>query len=216
METRVLNIVSPDGEWLESIRLLRLDPDQFRFDVAYQPGEPKGLLAWQMETGAVLIVNGGFFTEANDATGLVISGGQTYGRSYEQFGGMFAVSATGPDLRWLPQQPYDPGEPLQAALQSFPMLLAPGGVAVPGEDDGNRERRTVVARDQQGRILFLIAGYGHFTLYGLGQYLTATDLALDVALNLDGGASSGLLLAEPLVHIPAFVLLPTVIVVHDR
>lgn len=216
LDPRVLNITGDDGALLESMTILRLDAARFRFDVAYAPGAPQSLPAWQADTGALLVVNGGFFTEANEATGLLISGGQRYGHSYEGFGGMFAVTAQGPDVRWLREQPYDAQEPLLAALQAFPMLLTPGGAPGPQEDDGIRARRTVVALDNEGHLYFIIATQGHFTLYGLSRYLQASDLTLDRALNLDGGASSGLLLAEPQLYIPSLSLLPSVIVVYEQ
>ena len=37
-----------------------------------------------------------------------------------------------------------------------------------------------------------------------------------MAMNLDGGTSTGLLMAEPYEHLPAFVRLPTVIAVYPR
>ncbi|MDX1686847.1 MAG: phosphodiester glycosidase family protein, partial [Candidatus Promineifilaceae bacterium] len=170
--------------------------------------------------GALLLVNGGFYTEEYVATGLIISEGEVSGVSYQGFGGMFAVTDAGPAVRSLREAPYDPAEPLRDALQSFPLLLAPGGrVAFPRED-GAQARRTVVAQDVDDRLLFLVASRGHFTLHQLSRYLAASDLGLDVALNLDGGPSSGFLLAsatadEPLLHVPAFTLLPAVITVHE-
>lgn len=216
LEQRVLNLTGPDGDWLESLLILRLQPQLFHFDVAYSPGEPQSLTSWQAQSGALLVVNGGFFTEENLATGLLISGGQRHGVSYEAFGGMFAVTADGPSLRWLPQQPYNPDEALQAALQAFPMLLTPGGVPGPSSDDGQRARRTVVAQDNSGRILFLLAMRGHFTLYELSRYLQQSDLDLDMALNLDGGASTGLILADPPLFVPPLSLLPAVITVYVK
>ncbi len=216
LEQRVLNLLAEDGELLEHMVILRLDPAHYRFDVAYRPGEPLSLARWQEETGALLVVNGGFFTEEQLATGLLIADGQTYGASYEGFGGMFAVTAEGPSLRWLAQQPYTPGEPMQAALQAFPMLLTPGGAPGPSSDDGQRARRTVAAQDSAGRVLFMVAARGHFTLYQLSRYLQASDLELDTALNLDGGASSGLLLAEPAIFVPALSSLPAIIVVYEK
>lgn len=216
MEQRIMNVTGADGEWLESVTILRLDPASFRFDVLYNPGEPKTLSEWRAQSGALLVVNGGFFTEDNEATGLVVSNGQASGSSYEGFGGMFAVTERGPAIRWLPEEPYDPQEPLLAALQSFPMLLTPGGVPGIPADDGQRARRTVVALDEQGRLLFLVSSFGHFTLHGLSRYLDAPDLALDRALNLDGGASSGLLLSDPQLFVPAFEQLPTVIAIYAQ
>jgi uncharacterized protein YigE (DUF2233 family) len=200
----------------ETLYLLRLDPATFRFDVAYQPGQPLSLAQWQAQTGALLVVNGGFFTEANLATGLTIVDGQPSGTSYTSFGGMLAIGQAGPELRWLPQQPYDPAESLLAGLQSFPMLIRPGGLPGYPEEDNLPARRTVIGQDRAGRILFLIANSGTLSLNQLGRYLADSDLDLDRALNLDGGASSGLLLADPADGVMAFSLLPAVITVYPR
>ena len=103
LELRILNVVDEQRLWQESVTVLRLDPAYFRFDVHYRPGKPLQLEAWQMETGALLVVNGGFYTEEYFATGLVISGTAPFGSSYAGFGGMFAVTAAGPEVRrWLP------------------------------------------------------------------------------------------------------------------
>ena len=220
LERRVLNLVDDEGRWLENVTVLRLAPDAFHFGVAYRPGAPQGLQAWQAQTGALVVVNGGFYTEADVATGLIISEGQASGVSYRDFGGMFAVTEAGPTVRSLRETPYDPAEPLQAALQSFPLLLAPGGRPAVPEEDGQQARRTVVATDTAGRVLFLVAARGHFTLHQLSRYLATSDLELNVALNLDGGPSSGLLLAppepgDPPLHVSTFAPLPAVITVHD-
>ncbi|MFW5943015.1 MAG: phosphodiester glycosidase family protein [Chloroflexota bacterium] len=216
LEQRTLNLISDEDEWLENVTLLRLEPARFRFDVHYQPDDPLDLVGWQAQTGALMVVNGGFFTESYQATGLIVVNGDASGVSYEGFGGMFAVTEQGPEVRWLLAQPYDPQEPLRAALQSFPMLLTPGGVVAVSEEDGQRARRTVVARDRQQRLLFLLFNRGHFTLHELSRFLADSDLELDVALNLDGGASSGLYMAQPAFYAPAYSLLPVVITVHDR
>jgi uncharacterized protein YigE (DUF2233 family) len=220
LEQRILNVIDEQRVWQETVTVLRLDPAFFRFDVAYRPREPLQLPQWQAETGALLVVNGGFYTEEYLATGLVVREGVASGISYEGFGGMFAVTEQGPEVRSLVSSPYDPAESLLAALQSFPLLLRPGGEVGFPEEDGRRARRTVVAQDRVGRILFLVANRGSFTLHGLSTYLAASDLELDVALNLDGGPSSGLILAgegeEPALYLPAFALLPAVIAVHPR
>jgi uncharacterized protein YigE (DUF2233 family) len=142
--------------------------------------------------------------------------GQASGQSYADFGGMFAVSESGPEVRGLGARPYNPNEPLLYALQSFPMLLTPGGQIGYPTEDGDSNRRTVVGQDRDGRILFILAPWGSFTLHELSLWLAASDLNLDVALNLDGGTSTGLHLAEPELVIPAFTSLPIVILVNSK
>jgi len=209
----------PDSGW-ETLRLglerrtLRLQPDQYRFEIGYQPGEPQSLAQWQAETGALLVVNGGFFTEAFVATGLIVMEGKASGDSYEGFGGMFAVTEDGPELRSLAERPYSPNEPLTYALQSFPLLVKPGGELGFPEEDSQYARRTVVGQDRNGRLLFIVTS--SITLHQLSRFLVTSDLDLDVALNLDGGPSSGLLLAESEEGTAALLPLPAVILVFSK
>jgi len=216
LERRVINLNDEDEDSTQSFYLLRIDPDLYRFNVGYHPGEARSLLNWGEETEALIVVNGGYFTEDNHATGLVISEGVSSGSTYLGFGGMFSVGTEGPTLRWLQQQPYDETEPLSAAVQSFPMLITPGGKLGYKDETGEKARRTVVAIDQDGLILLIISPSATFTLADLGRYLINSDLNLDRALNLDGGASTGLLLADPLEGIPAFSELPSVLLVYPK
>jgi exopolysaccharide biosynthesis protein len=118
----------------------------------------------------------------------------------------------------LAQQPYDPNEPLQSALQSFPILVKPGGELGfgPEHEDYVQARRSLIAQDQAGRILLMVAPQGNLTLHQLSAFLTDADLGIDIAINLDGGPSSGILLAGTDEVIPALSPLPIVITVHQR
>jgi uncharacterized protein YigE (DUF2233 family) len=216
LERRVVTLFTGQGQPLETIYLLRLEPAYFQFGVAYRPGLPHSLAQWQADTGALIVVNAGYFTESYIHTGRIVSEGVATGQSYGDFAGMLAVTAVGPELRWLRQQPYDPAEPLLAAVQSFPLLVKPGGELGFPDEDHRFSRRTVVGQDGHGRILFLIAPWGRLSLHQLSRYLVESDLDLQIALNLDGGTSTGLLLAEPAEGFPAFVPLPAVITVHER
>jgi hypothetical protein len=219
LERRTLEI-EKDGVYLESLFILRLEPDEFRFGVTY---DPQGLTLeeWQAQTGALIVINGGYFRLEGDdyiPNGLTVIDGVALGESYGAFGGMLAVSENGPELRWLAQQPYDLNEPLQAALQSFPILVKPGGqLGFPAEhEDHISARRTVIARDMAGRILLMVAPQGNLSLHQLSDFLSTADLEIDIAINLDGGPSSGILLSDPLIEIPALAPLPVVITMHER
>lgn len=220
VERRWLAVRDAAGQALDRMLVVRLDPASVRFDVGYAPAAPLDLDAWRAETGALLVVNGGFFTEGYHATGLVVTHGTAHGQSYGAFAGMFAVTEAGPDVRWLAARPYDPAEPLTAALQAFPMLVLPGGTAgvAPGDAGSDAARRTWIGQDGQGRVLAGVAPSGGLTLADLSAWLAAADLGLDRALNLDGGGSTGLLLAAEGggTVIPAFDRLPTVILAFSR
>jgi hypothetical protein len=216
LERRVINLDSNDDSSTQSLYILRIDPNLYQFNVGYHPGEAQSLLKWGEESEALIVVNGGYFTEDNHATGLIVSEGVSSGSSYLGYGGMFSVGSRGPMMHWLQQQPYDETEPLLAAVQSFPMLITPGGQLGYKDETGEKARRTVVAIDRDGGILLIISPSATFTLAELGRYLINSDLNLDAALNMDGGASTGLLLAEPLEGIPAFSELPSVLLVYPK
>ena len=220
LERRVIPIYNDSNQQVESLYVWRLDQDHFRLDVAFAE-RPKTLETWQEETSAVMVVNGGYFSINNErysADGLMIVNGMASGRSFMGYGGMLAIDRSGAELRWLVQNPYNSHEQLQAALQAFPMLVKPGGeLGFPATRENHaRARRTVIAQDKEGRILFIVAPQAYFTLHQLSLYLTESDLNLDIAINLDGGGSTGILVDNPREVIPSKVLLPFVILVYPR
>ena len=129
-----------------------------------------------------------------------------------------AVAPAGVEVRSLETEPYDPSEPLTAAVQSFPLLIKPGGLLGYPEEDGIPSRRTVIGQDTQGNILVILCPNGTFTLHALALELLESDLDLDVALNLDGGTSAGLWVAsgKAEIKIPSLVAVPAVILIDPR
>jgi Phosphodiester glycosidase len=220
LERRVIDIYDEQNQRLESVYVWRLDQKYFRMDVAFDE-RPKSLETWHQETDAIMVVNGGYFSIENERyfpDGLTILNGTASGSSFDGFGGMLAIDRARAELRWLVQKPYRSGEQLQAALQSFPILVQPGGgLGFPASRENHaKARRTVIAQDTQGRILLIVTPEGYFTLHKLSAYLAESDLRVDIALNLDGGGSTGILVANPREVIPAKVLLPFVILVYAR
>jgi uncharacterized protein YigE (DUF2233 family) len=220
LERRVIRIYNDQNQQVESVHIWRLDQNYFRMDVAYDE-TPKSLETWQRETNALMVVNGGFYSVENERyfpNGLTIVNGRAYGRSFRGFGGMLAIQEDRAELRWLVERPYNPYGRLQAALQSFPVLVQPGGELGFGAERENHvsARRTVIGQDKNGRILFIVAPQGYFTLHQLSVYLTESDLNLDIAVNLDGGGSTGILVATPREIISPNRSLPFVILVYAR
>jgi hypothetical protein len=220
LERRSINIYSNQNQLTESLYIVRLDQNLFQLDVAYSE-TPKSLKDWQTETKASVVVNGGYFRIENDRyipNGLTIVDGRSIGNSYDTYAGMLAINELDAELRWLADKPYDPNENLSAALQSFPVLIKPvGKMGFPEQyEDGVQARRTVIGQDLDGRILFIVASQGYFTLHQFSVYLTESDLNLSIAVNLDGGPSSGILVTNPPEIIPAQTPLPFVIVAYAR
>jgi len=215
LERRTIRLEEADGRLIERFTILRLDPSLFTFAIGYSPGQPKPLVTWQEESGALIAMNGGFFTEAYLATGLIVVDGQASGTSYVGFGGMVTIGEGGVDVRSLVERPYDPSETFSYALQAFPMLVL-NGAASYQTADLDAARRTVIGVDGDGRVLLIFASWGGLTLAELSSYLASADLGLVNALNLDGGTSTGLILTDPPENIPAFVAVPSVILVFPK
>jgi len=129
LERRVISVYNEQSQQVESVHIWRLDQNYFQLDVAFD-STPKSLDTWQRETNALMVVNGGYYSIENERyfpNGLTIVNGEASGRSFDGFGGMLAINESEAELRWLVQKPYQAYERLQAALQSFPILVRPGG-----------------------------------------------------------------------------------------
>jgi hypothetical protein len=202
------------GDMQAPVSVVRLDPQAVHFSVGYQPAAPPTLSEWVVTEGALALINGGFFDEAGETVALLIQAGQPIGESYVGRGGMFAVSPAGEvSLRALADTPFDPEEPLAEALQGWPLLVRPGGAQAYSYEDGARARRSAVALDRSGRVLFIACPTSAFTLAELSAWLAAADLDVDAAVNLDGGSSTGLLLRSAAApeRVEPFVALPIVL-----
>lgn len=219
VELREMDVAT--GSVVERVVIVRLAPENLRFRVLYEPDHPRPVSAWADESRALLVVNGGYFDPEGHATALLVSGGQRAGVPLGDFAGMFAVNAGGQvSVRWLQEQPYDPAEELVEAVQSFPVLVKPGGVmGFPAEaDEGTPARRTIVAQDDAGRILFIVAPRGYLGLHEMAVFLTGSNLEIEIALNLDGGGSTGLWLNSGAggVEIDSITPVPSVIVIEKQ
>jgi uncharacterized protein YigE (DUF2233 family) len=203
----------------DTVTIARFDVQDINLSVAYQPKQPLLLSQWMQQEHATAIINGGYFDSDDDATALVISNGQTFGQTYNGFGGMLAVNAQGNiTLRSLNQQPYSSSESqLQQAIQSSPMLVL-GGKATTFSANATSSRRSIVAIDKQGRLLFIVSPNESFTLNELSQLLVSSDLSIETALNLDGGSSTGLYVNSGSQHVAIDSLneIPLVIIVKSK
>jgi hypothetical protein len=213
MERREVDAAFPAIGLMERVVVFRVVTEAFVLRVRYTPGLPAFVSAWEPQ--ARLVVNGNFFDENNVAQGLVVSDGEYFGQSYQDFGGMLAVdSAGGVRIRSMLDEPFRGDEALVQAVQGFPMLIRPGAAPYANED-GARARRTVLGQDAEGRLLIFVAASGLFTLSEMAAWLAAGDFGLGAALNLDGGGSTGYR-AGPNDQADSITPVPVVLAVYDR
>ena len=189
----VVQMIAQVNQRDEALTVARINPPQTQVQVRYAQTTPKRVREWYLAEEADLVINGGYYSPENQALGLLIMNQQKFGQSYRGFGGMFAVRNRKLSLQWLKTQPYQADAAIDFALQCFPMLVTRGRVVEGIQDNGEQNRRSFVALDRRGRVLFGITQAAQWTLTDLAQYLQqANQFEIVEALNLDGGASTGL------------------------
>lgn len=155
-------------------------------------------------TGALLTINGGFFTKEGDPVGMVISDGQKLADYSEKGGsGVFAVYGRTLRIGWAQNMVGASPQPEQA-IQNGPLLVEPGRVFGIYHIREKYYHRTAVGLDEEGRLLVFLTKkiYGPDEMKsGLNLYETAAifhdpasegGLEAVSALNLDGGTSTGM------------------------
>jgi len=175
------------------ITVVRIDPTRVDIKVQYTPTDPHRMSDWHNVTDADVIINAGFFTPQKTATGLLITNGKAYGQSYKGFGGMFSIRDGKPRLQGLGSQPYTPDVKITQAVQTFPMLVQNSKVMqnLPTED--RHTYRSFIGIDKMGKVLLGITRSSSWLLSDLAAMLAShPTLNIDSALNLDGGASTGI------------------------
>ncbi|MFW6082803.1 MAG: phosphodiester glycosidase family protein, partial [Chloroflexota bacterium] len=155
IELREMDVHGAESLPAERLTIIRLDPGEFQIRVHYDPAKPLPVSTWGEMLDALLLVNAGYFSPESaggyETVGMLITDGETWGRPLQDYAGMLAVTGEGQaSVRWLRHQPYNPGENLSQAVQSFPVLVRPGGIMgfAADADDGAIARRTVVAQDR--------------------------------------------------------------------
>ena len=203
---------------LTSFLAVRIDPALYALRAHYQPGQPLTASQWQAALpGAAVFVNANFFNAENQILGLLVADGIAYGQSFAGFGGMAQVQGGVPRVRSLIAEPYF-GEPLEQAVQAFPMLMLNGEPTFERTDGDRPSRRTIVGQDRAGRIVLITTNsLIGMRLADLGAYLASTDLDLLHTLNLDGGGSTMMTITTGAPQIvPSFDPVPAVLAVYPK
>jgi exopolysaccharide biosynthesis protein len=94
-------------------------------------------------------------------------------------------------------------------------MLIENGQRTTFNANATSQRRSIIAEDKQGRLLLIASPSAAFALDELADLLASSDLGLQTALNLDGGASTSLYLhagkqditIDPLTPLPIVVII---------
>ena len=212
-------------------RLVALFLDLARFSVGLRMN-PEAAPLEALRGDALAIANAGYFTEARQPTGLLVSDHERLHRFVRSAGGAGSgvLTVQGGRVRLLERDALraEDVEGVEMAIQAGPRLIEADGRPGIRSDDGQRANRTAIGRDGHGRFVLAVtyADDGGFarglTLFELQDILRNQlvrfdpRLGLEVALNLDGGPSTGLHVEAPRIDLPASSRVVSTLVVDRR
>ena len=178
-----------DGETVDRMMLVRLDPRYYQFSVHWDPTGSRTAEAWRRELGAAVVVSGSYFDrDFAPLTPLRTSGRPAGPTSYDSSHGAFVVD--GHNVKILDLRDRDVFKVIgqfPEAMVSYPLLIDPNGENRAVETKTWLASRNFVAIDRKGYVVLGATETGFFTLHRLGEFLQKGPLELRLALNLDGG-----------------------------
>lgn len=202
------NDAIPENEWLavtegvgymryeDNTRLLttelyRLDPSAIEFLLVNDPENAVSVSEWRDKyKDAILIVNGSYFAENFEPTGMLIDEGVVGDAAYSYEKSALLELAPTPQIH-----DTQDGAPnlslIEEGLQSYPVLIRDGELAL-GQDSGKVAQRTFMGTDVQGNLYIGVIPYNFVTLHEMMLSLNALDVEWKHVLNLDGAGSTGL------------------------
>lgn len=207
----------PGGDELAQLIVLRIDPEVYEFRTVYRPGAPLRVAGWREQLPqAELLVNTNFFNRARQAIGYVVSDGRQMNAPDTRRGGLFLVVDGLPAVIGIAELSEWAGASIEQAAQGWPLLVRDGKAAYDDRRRTERNRRTVIAQDQGGRILIMVAPLLGLSLADLSAYLERADLQIVTALNMDGGGSTLLALPQQSYVQPAWDAVPAILALYRR
>jgi exopolysaccharide biosynthesis protein len=211
------------------VLVTRVDPSAAIFRVYYRPGQRQTVQDWAVQMpSAVLIVNASYSQFGRRAIGLVVINNQVVtpatGRSDS---GRFQVEGDRPLIGPLTTDHVDAmlaSSQYVDGFEGYPLLIDQGQPlsSFARYDSGARARRTVIAQDNQGRVLVVMTSPIDLTEMSMADMVTwlqNSGLGVVSALNLDGGTSSQIYLWGS--NVPpelkqGYVSVPVVLVAYPR
>ena len=210
LEYQIVGWELPETGFGADLHVLRVDPEMVRLNVidSRDFGLPRMTVKeMALRTGALAVVNGGYFDTADRPVGLIIRNGEvTSGLRRRDWGVLILDDVR---ARIVHTRRYQRRKNITQALQTGPRLVVRGRETTLKQ---TFKRRSAVGIDRAGRILLVVALTSGpettMTLAELGTILRMPEAegglgCLD-ALSLDGGGSTQLVIntGETIVEVP--------------
>lgn len=183
-----------ESEYKTSIHLkvLKVDPHRYPIRIIHSKDYNEKKLSvkeFSNRSGALAVINGGFFLSDYEPLGLIIQDGIIINRISKADWGIFLIEKGEP--RIIHTRDYRYNKNISQALQVGPRLVV-GGKAVKLKNQVARRSALGITRDK--KVVFLVSGDSVVYADDLAEImrLAPSDggLGCEFAINLDGGPSS--------------------------
>ncbi len=177
-----------------TIHAFQIDPKEHRIDVLIAENEEAGSSIKRMarKAGALIAINGGFFTPKHTSIGLIIKEGKQVSKLHRT-SWWSILQITGGEPAIVSPRAFKPSPKITTALQVGPRLAVDGNI--PKLKKGIAARSAVGITKGDKLIIAMTTGHG-ITLAQLAKRMSASrfegGLECPDAMALDGGSSSQL------------------------
>lgn len=175
-----------------AVHAFRVDPQKFRIGVVTARNEQSGASAAEMakQSGAMLVINGGFFTPQHTSIGLIVKDGRELSPMHKtSWWSIFAMQGERPAI-YSPKD-YQRAKDVGAALQAGPRLVIDGRIPKLKESVA---ARSAVGITSDGKVVIALTQGPGISMTELARRMGTSQFrgGFDCknAMALDGGSSS--------------------------
>ncbi|MHB8830520.1 MAG: phosphodiester glycosidase family protein [Patescibacteria group bacterium] len=188
-----------DGRQVSWI-LVTLKTDAWSWSLANDPSKPKTVSSWRELLKANLVINGSYFNQDYHPSGYYQEPNSSSSKPWpdlaaqkkpDSYSGLLKIRDGKLEISHLTDKPQTKPAKNEQALLTYPTLLANGQPLVK-EDSKKYARRTILAQDAEGTTYLVITETGALSLYEASRWLASQPEKFQIAINLDGGPSTGL------------------------
>lgn len=173
----------------EEAHLFRIDPKKFRIDILLASDSQAAALTadrYRERSGAVFVINGGFFDETFRSLGLLQRHGETINPLRKTNWGIFLLGGKeGREPKIILPKQWRP-DGVSMAIQVGPRLVVDG--KIPSFKESTPSRRSAIGISPEGAVVIALSE----SPLMLREWATLLQKYCVQALNLDGGGSSQL------------------------
>ncbi len=172
---------------LKDITIYQLPKDEFQFTI-HNATEPQTIKNWSKQFGkGHIIINGFYFNADYSPPGMLTIDSEDLHTKIFDYDRSAVVDLTETLTIIDTSEPFT--DNWTTAAQSYPILVKDGKAMVK-EDSGLLAKRSFIGTDQEN--VYIGIADKNISLYQLSQELASIQIEWNLALNLDGGPSTGL------------------------